>query len=125
MNGEEKKYVDMSIGELDKEIIDEQEFANNCGVQEYTLRDIKKAEIEIKRQQEQIAEKKAEYIESIKINKEYMKKAQKKLKEANIEKQVEENFKANRLSKVKLLKRIRENLIKNPDYYKEVEVQND
>ena len=114
------RYSEMSLKQLEEEIKTERDFANKQGVSEWTLKDIARAEKEIKSHKEKITEKKRDYLESIKINKEYMKKAKYELKKAKKEKVFYENFKKNQLNFVKILKEIKDNLTKNPNYYKEL-----
>ena len=113
------KYIDMSINQLNKEITEEQKFLKICGVSDYTLKDIQKVKEEIQKQKEYILEKKKEYLENIKINKEYIQKAKKELKYKEEIKKSDENFKKRQQDKIRILQDIKNNLIKNPNYYKE------
>ena len=112
------RYSDMSIEQLDKEIKEEEEFYNGLSIFKYDLKNIENLKRDIERHNEGIAEKKRAYLESIKINKEYIKKDKGELKEVeqNIKERVD--FKENGKRFVKLLKDIRKNLKENPNFYK-------
>ena len=74
-------YGEMTIGQFNTIIELRERIAKSCKPREYELKEIAEDEKTIERQEEKIAEKKAEYEEAIKWEKDHIKATKKKMKE--------------------------------------------
>lgn len=102
-----------------KECIDEQQnFINTLGASDYNKREEEEHKRDIAKQEEVIQRKKEAYIQSIKDNKEWIKKSKKKLKRVkdNIEQDIK--FKEIMQSRLKMIEDIKEDLRKDPNHFK-------
>ncbi len=113
------KYVDMSIEQLEKEIKEEKEWVKKLGVSEYDLKHIEEEKKSIKKQEERIAEKKTEYLVSIKINKDNIKESKKVIKDREQKIKTDEDFKKRRELHITVIQNIKASLTKDPNYYKD------
>ena len=112
------KYVDMSQEQLEQEIKEEKEWAEKLGASEYDFKTIEDEKKSIKRQEENITQKKAEYLESIKQNKKWIKESKNTIKDRENRIKEDKEFEECRESHIKMLQEIKDKLSKDADYYK-------
>ena len=117
------RYVDMSIAQLENEIKEEQDFYGTQRARsegdKYENKYIQEHKSSIEYHEQRIAEKKADYLEWIKREKQMVSQAKKEIK--NQEKRIKEQteFITTIGFNQKLLIEIKNNLEKNPNHYKE------
>ena len=112
MKTEGMKYVDMSVEQLEQEIVEETAFAERQGANQWQLEDLKRQEQEIERANQRIQEEKKEYEERVKIFKDRKREANRRIKFINKSIKIENDFRQTMFAKVDILKRIKENLEK-------------
>ncbi len=117
---ENKKYVDMTQEELNESIKEQERHIKLMGIKDYDIRAVEKLKQDIQEQKERIKEKKEEYKRNIKFNQERIKESKRRLKEKEKYLKLEMDYIINQEYLLERIKDIKEKLLINPNYYKEI-----